>query len=111
MEPIDPVLVSVARQFVDALTLFGGLLFWPVLRRRLRSGDRRGPWLKRIFIAHLVALPLSFAMVFALSATGADSLPILFLPHAIGMASVVASLLVLLLCTATGGRGGAPTGP
>jgi hypothetical protein len=89
---------NILSYFIAPAVVFGGLLFWPLLRRRLAPGDRRLTSLKRILQGHLLLVPAGFGFVLYSMASGnRDWLHTLVLPYGLGIISILASLVMLLL--------------
>ena len=85
---------------IAAFFLFGGLLFWPVFRGRIKPDTQRAIYLRRVFHVHIVAVLSSLALVtLAAWARTSDWHHLLAVPFFIGAISPIASILVLLFAS------------
>lgn len=78
------------------LLLFGGLVFWPLVRFVAGIAGGSAVWLKRQFYTHILLLAGSFVFLQYVEAVShPDSLHLRSLPYLIGAVSWVFGLVVL----------------
>ena len=80
---------------IATLLLFGGLLVWPISRRRIQPSSTRASLLQAVFWFHAGALVVLFGVVaLAAWANSPDWLHLLAYAYLIGVISPVASGIV-----------------
>ena len=82
---------------LGAITLFGGLVVWPIARRRVPPGSRRANLLHTVFRWHLAAL-VTLLLLIAFQAWSGSSewYVMLVFPYLVGVLSPIASGVVVL---------------
>ena len=94
----DVGFMEFASYILAPLTLFGGLLFWPLLRFWFKPGDPQIVWLKRVFGGQVLLFLITFGLVYYYWANeNRDWLHSFMFPYAVGMLSIVASFIVLIV--------------